>query len=88
MLPMSGEIEQGQGMIKIKKMLRDPQRTVVEILQQVPLEQLDEAVGLIKRHKPVAEVCRGFMTFIATAPLSEFVTLRAIYRKHCGGQAG
>jgi hypothetical protein len=74
-------------MIEINKLLRDPQRTVIEILQQVPLEQLDEAVGLIKRHRPVAEVCRGLMTLIATAPLSEFEVLREIYRKHCGNQA-
>jgi len=70
-------------MSQIKNLLRDPKRPVLEILQHVPLEQLDEAVAFLKRHKPVGEVCGALMAFIATAPLVEFETLRDIYRKHC-----
>jgi hypothetical protein len=71
-------------MIQIKQLLGDPQRPLFEALQQVPLEQLDEAVAFLKAHRPAAEVCAALTTFIATAPLTEFETLRGVYRKHCG----
>lgn len=70
-------------MTKIKTLLSDPRCTLLEILQQVPREELDEAVALLKQHRPADEVCAALMTFIATAPLSEFATLRDVYRKHC-----
>lgn len=71
-------------MTKIKTLLSDPRFTLFEILQQVPPEELDEAVTLLKQHRPADEVCAALMTFIATAPLGEFRTLRDVYRKHCG----
>ena len=60
-------------MIQIKNLLRAPKRPVLAILQEVPLEQLDEAVAFLERHKP--------------APLVEFETLRDVYRKHCADRA-
>jgi hypothetical protein len=74
-------------MIQIKNLLRDPKRTLFEILQEVPPEQLDEAVGFLKQHRPASEVCAALMTFIATAPLKEFGALRDVYHKHCGARA-
>jgi hypothetical protein len=72
-------------MIQIKTLLRDPQRTLFEILQQVPPDQLDEAVAFLKQHRPAREVCAALMTLIATAPLTEFEMLGGIYRRHCAG---
>ena len=72
-------------MIQIKTLLHDPKRSLFEILQQVPPDQLDEAVAFLKQHRPAREVCAALMTFIATAPLTEFATLREVYRRHCAG---
>ena len=74
-------------MIQIKNLLSDPQRTLFEILQQIPPEQLDEALALLKQHRPASEVCAALMTFIATAPLTEFGALRDVYHLHCGDRA-
>jgi hypothetical protein len=74
-------------MTKIKKLLDDPQRTLFEILQQVSQEELDEAIGLLKQHRPEREVCAALMTFIATAPLADFEALSEIYRRHCDERA-
>ena len=71
-------------MIQIKNLLSDPKRTLFEILQQVPPDQLEEAVDFLKQHRPASEVCAALMTFIATAPLTEFGALRNVYHKHCG----
>lgn len=76
-----------QMMIQIKNLLSDPQRTLFEILQQIPPEQLDEAVAFLKQHRPASEVCAALMTFIATAPLTEFGALRDVYHRHCGDRA-
>ena len=72
-------------MIQIKNLLSDPQRTLFEILQQIPPEQLDEAV--VKQHRPASEVRAALMTFIATAPLTEFGALRDVYHRHRGDRA-
>lgn len=74
-------------MIQIKNLLSDPRRPLFEILQQVPPEQLDEAVGFLKQHRPASEICAALMTLIATAPLTEFGALREVYHKHCGNRA-
>jgi len=70
-------------MTQIKKPASDPDRPVFETLQRVPLEELDEAVRILKQQRPAHEVCGALMTFIATAPLADFAVLREVYRKHC-----
>jgi hypothetical protein len=71
-------------MKKVEDLVRDGKSTSFEILRQVPLDELDEAVVVLKRHKPADEVCQGLVTLIATAPLGQFGILSAVYRKHCG----
>jgi hypothetical protein len=70
-------------MKKVKDLLRSGKLTVFEILQQVSLEELDEAVAFLKKHRPQSEVCRALEAIIATSPLSEFQKLQVIYRRHC-----
>jgi hypothetical protein len=72
-------------MIQIKTLLNDPKRTLFEILQQVPPDQLDEAVAFLKQNRPAREVCAALMTFIATTPLTQFAMLSEVYRRHCAG---
>jgi len=71
-------------MRKIEDLLQGGKATTFEILQQVALEELDETVAVLKRHKPADEVCGALKTLIAMAPLAQFQTLSAVYRKHCG----
>jgi len=71
-------------MRKIEDLLQGGKATTFEILQQVALEDLDEAVAVLKRHKPADEVCNALKTRIGMAPLAQFQTLSAVYRKHCG----
>jgi hypothetical protein len=71
-------------MKKVEDLLRGGKATTVEILQQVALHELDEAVTVLKRHKPAEEVCSALKSLIAMAPLAQFQTLSAVYRKHCG----
>jgi hypothetical protein len=71
-------------MRKIEDLLQGGKATTFEILQQVALEDLDEAVAVLKRHKPADEVCNALKTLIGMAPLAQFQTLSAVYRKHCG----
>jgi len=71
-------------MRKIEDLLQGGKATTFEILQQVALEDLDEAVAVLKRHKPADEVCNALKALIAMAPLAQFQTLSPVYRKHCG----
>jgi hypothetical protein len=61
---------------------RDEGRRALELLVEAPIEQLDERVAQLKEKLPAAEVCDAMMKLIALAPLSRFLMLRDIYRKH------
>jgi hypothetical protein len=71
-------------MRNVEDLLQRGEMTVFEVLQQTRLEELDAAVAALKRHRPANEVCSALTTLIATAPLAQFQSLSAIYRKHCG----
>jgi hypothetical protein len=76
----------------LKELLRmqaDPYAGVsaVEILKRTPLNQLEEAVTELKKHRPIAEVRGAMVERIARAPLADFDTVKHIYLKHCGDPA-
>ena len=73
-----------RSMRKIEDLLQGGKATTFEIFQQVALEDLDEAVAVLKRHKPADEVRNALTTLIGMAPLAQFQVLSAVYRKHCG----
>jgi hypothetical protein len=71
-------------MKKVRDLLRRSGKlTAFEVLQQISLEELDEAVAFLKKRRPKSEVCHALKAIIATSPLSEFQTLRDIYRRYC-----
>jgi ferritin-like metal-binding protein YciE len=45
----------------------DAKPTALEILQQTPIEQLDEMVARLKKRRPAAEVCDAMTKLIARA---------------------
>jgi hypothetical protein len=62
---------------------RDDGRPALELLAATPNERLDEVIAQLRKTRPAAEVCDAMMKLIALAPLSEFLTLREIYRRYC-----
>jgi hypothetical protein len=71
-------------MKKVDELLVAGKATALEILEQVALEELDEAVAALRRHRPADEVCGALRSLIAASPLAHFQALSAVYRKHCG----
>jgi len=61
---------------------RDEGRPALELLVEAPTEQLDELVAQLKGNQPAAELCDAMMKLIALAPLSQFLMLLEIYRRH------
>ena len=75
-------------MVEISRMVRmdrnpDVNLTTFELLQRTPLEQLEQTVKALKKHRPAAEVRQAMVQLIAAAPLSDFGTLKHIYMVHC-----
>ena len=62
---------------------RDDGRPALELLAATPNEGLEEVILRLKKTRPAEEICDAIMKLIALAPLSEFLTLREIYRRHC-----
>ena len=62
----------------------DEQASAVELLKGTPLDQLEETVRALKKQRPAEEVRKAMVERIASAPLTEFETLKTIYLKHCG----
>ena len=62
----------------------DEQVSAVELLKRTPLDQLEETVRALKKQRPAEEVRKAMVERIASAPLTEFETLKTIYLKHCG----
>jgi hypothetical protein len=57
-----------------------------DLLKQTRLQDLDVVLTLLKRHRPVGEVCTALLEEIATAPLTEFNALKLVYFRHCNAQ--
>jgi hypothetical protein len=57
-----------------------------DVLKQTPRYDLDAVLTLLKRHRPVGEVCTALLEEIATAPLNEFNELKSVYFRHCNAQ--
>jgi hypothetical protein len=61
----------------------DDGRSTLELLAATPNERLEEVIARLKETRPTEEICDAIMKLIALAPLSEFLSLREIYRRHC-----
>ena len=63
---------------------REEQTPTVELLKRTPIDQLEEKVEALKKHRPTEEIRKAMVELIARAPLADFDTLKHIYLKHCG----
>ena len=62
----------------------DAERTALEILQETPIEQLDQMVARLKKRRSAVEVREAMTKLIARAPFSQFETLKYVYLRHFG----
>ena len=67
----------------LERMIRDGKIAVYEVVEQAPLDRLDDVVTLLRRHQPTTEVCTALLERIACAPLDQFNQLKTIYFHHC-----
>jgi hypothetical protein len=63
--------------------VEDERLPTLEILKRTPLEQLEQTVRALKKRRSATEVRQAMIDLIATAPLSHFETLRAVFEAHC-----
>ncbi len=70
----------------LERLLLAGKITTDDLLKQTPLQDLDVVLTLLKRHRPIGEVCTALLEEIATAPLTEFNALKLVYFRHCNAQ--
>ena len=67
----------------LERMIRSGKLSTTEVLGQTPVDRLEEAVVLLKRHRPYNDVCQALIDRIAKAPLDDFDALKGVYFAHC-----
>lgn len=68
----------------LEKMIRAGKITPVDVVTQAPIDTLDGALTMLKRHRSAKEITAALTERIAKAPLEDFRRLAEIYFKHCG----
>jgi hypothetical protein len=66
--------------------VKDESLPALEILQQTPLERVEETVRALKERRPAAEVRQAMLDLLATAPLAHFATLKGVFLAHCADE--
>jgi len=87
---MSGPASKGKWTVdssSLERMLLAGNITTNAVLKQTPLYDLDAVLTLLKRHRPIGEVCSAMLEQIATAPPYEFDALKLVYFRHCNARA-
>ena len=67
----------------LERMIRAGKLSTADVLQQTPIDQLEEAVAFLKRHRPAKDICQALTERIARAPLDDFNALKGLYFKYC-----
>jgi len=72
----------------LERMIRSGKLSTSEVLGQTPVDRLEEAVELLKRHRPANDICEALVERIAKAPLDDFNALKGVYFAHCVDRPG
>ena len=72
----------------LERMIRSGKLSTSEVLGQTPVDRLEEAVELLKRHRPANDICEALVERIAKAPLDDFNALKGVYFAHCVERPG
>ena len=66
----------------LERMIRAGKLSTEDVLRQTPLDQLEEAMALLRRHRPAKDICQALTERIARAPLDDFNALKSLYFRH------
>jgi len=72
----------------LERIIRSGKLSTSEVLGQTPVDRLEEAVELLKRHRPANDICEALVERIAKAPLDDFNALKGVYFAHCVDRPG
>jgi len=72
----------------LERMIRAGKLSAADVLHQTPVDQLEEAVSLLKRHTPATDICQALTERIAKAPIDDFNALKSLYFRHCVDRPG
>ena len=72
----------------LERMIRAGKVSVADVLQKTPIDQLDAALTLLKRHHAARDICQALTERIARAPLADFDALKNLYFQHCVDRPG
>jgi 16S rRNA C1402 N4-methylase RsmH len=72
----------------LERMIRAGKLSAADVLQQTPVDRLEEAVSLLKRHTPAKDICQALTERIARAPIDDFNALKNLYFRHCVDRPG
>jgi 16S rRNA C1402 N4-methylase RsmH len=67
----------------LERMIRTGKLSAADVLHQTPVDRLEEALALLKRHRPAKDICQALTERIAKAPLDDFNALKSLYFQHC-----
>ena len=69
--------------VTLESMVQADAMSSAEMLKQVPINDLDEAVAMLKRCLSTDEICAALTERMEKAPIEDLQTLREVYLKHC-----
>ena len=72
----------------LERMIRAGKLSATDVLQQTPVDQLEDAVALLKRLRPAKDICQALTERIAKAPADDFDALKSLYFQHCVDRPG
>jgi len=67
----------------LERMIRVGKLSTADVLLQTPVERLEEAIAMLKQHRPARDICQGLTERIAVAPRGDFDALKRLYFRHC-----
>jgi hypothetical protein len=69
--------------VSLESMVQTDAMSSAEMLKQAPIDDLDEAVAMLKRYVSTDEICAALTERMEKAPIEDLQTLREVYLKHC-----
>jgi hypothetical protein len=69
--------------ITLESMFQTGAMSSAEMVKQAPIDDLDEAVAMLKRYVSTDEICAALTERMKKAPIEDLQTLREVYLKHC-----
>jgi hypothetical protein len=69
--------------VSLESVVQTDAMSSAEMVKQAPIDDLDEAVAMLKRYVSTDEICAALTERMEKAPIEDLQTLREVYLKHC-----